>query len=158
MNCTTLKRKIFWYVNCDKAYFLKVQQRKKKGAVKLLWSTYFREKSVQVVPLQKLQVRIILDRSRVWPGTGLRASRPSPSWQGISIPLIHEVICGFFQPLSDKVQGICEKEGFEYYWKAPRGTLPRVTSGKFFLEMWSSIQHGLWNQTDLGSNHRTTNY
>lgn len=75
-----------------------------------------------MVPFQKLQVCIILDSHGIWHGTVPRASGPSPSWQGIFILLIHKVICGFFQPLGDKVQGICEKQGCEHYYDTQEGS------------------------------------
>ena len=73
------------------------------------WSTYFRERPVEVVPLQKLQVRVILHGHGIQLGTVTRAGGPSRSWQRVFILLTHKVICGFLQPLGDKVQGICEK-------------------------------------------------
>lgn len=73
-------------------------------------NTYLRERSAQVVPLEKLQVGIVLDRDRGQQRRVPRASSPSPRRQGMFVLLTQQVICGLLQPLGDKVQGICEKQ------------------------------------------------
>lgn len=59
-NHTAYKGTIFCYVSYN-YYSSEVRQYKKERSSQLAWSTYFRERSVEVVPLQKLQVRVILD-------------------------------------------------------------------------------------------------
>lgn len=126
----------------------------KSAAQKEHRSPHLRERSLEVVPLQKLQVGTILDSNRTWHRTVIRASGLSHSGQGIFTLLIHKVICGFCQPLGDKVQGICKKQGCEHRWDAQEGCFSELLRGRSSRRC-GRAQYGLWNQVELSSNHST---